>query len=63
MDFEEMIKKLQQMGDKGERGVSKALKSGGEIIKEEAQRNVNERTGELKESIRVTNAVNGRWWS
>ena len=54
--FEEMINRLKGMGQKGERGMSKALKSGGEIIKEEAVRNVNVRFGELKESIRVTNA-------
>lgn len=54
--FEEVINKLKAMGTKGERGMSKALKAGGELIKEEAVRNVNERSGELKESIRVTNA-------
>lgn len=55
--FEEIVRKLKQMGDKGERGMSKALKAGGEIIKAEAVRNVPEgKTGNLKESIRVTNA-------
>ena len=54
--FEEIVLKLKQLGDKGERGMSKALKIGGEIIKQEAIRNVPEHDGDLKESIRVTNA-------
>ena len=54
--WDEIIRKLKLMGDKGERGMSKALKAGGNLIKEEAMRNVRERSGELKRSIRLTNA-------
>jgi HK97 gp10 family phage protein len=54
--WEELVRRLRDMGERGERGMSRALKAGGEVIKDEAVRNVPERSGELKASIRVTNA-------
>lgn len=52
--IEELMKRISEMGKAGVRAENKALKKAGEIIVEEAKNNVSERTGKLKEGLKVS---------
>ena len=52
--MEQLIKRVEDMGKVGTRAENKALKKAGQVIVDEAKKNVPVKTGKLKEGLKVS---------